>query len=59
MQWGLVNGALKGVESKEFDFAYPAKTHLLHIMTGWCILEIIASLVPSLLSLVSTGAVSH
>lgn len=58
-QWGLASGALKGVESKGFDFDYPAKVHFLYIMTGWYILEITASLVPSPLSLVSTGAVSY
>lgn len=59
VQEGLVNGALKGVESKGFDFEYPAKVHFLHVMSGWCILEITASLVPPSLSLVSTGAASH
>lgn len=59
VRWGLSNEAWKGVESKGFDFDYLAKVHFLRIMTGWCILETTASLVPSPLSLVSTGAVSH
>lgn len=45
VRWGLVNRALKGGESKGFDFDYPAKIHFLLLMTGWCALEITASLV--------------
>lgn len=59
VQRGLVNGALKGGESRGFDFDYPVKIHFLLIMTGWCVLEITASLVLSPLSLVPSGVVSH
>lgn len=59
VRWGLVNRALKGGESKGFDFDYPAKTHFLLLMTGWCALEITASLVLWPLSLVPSGAASH
>lgn len=59
VQRDLVNGALKGGESKGFDFDYPVKIHFLLIMTGWCVLEITASLVLSPLSLVPSGVVSH
>lgn len=44
MWWGLVLGLLRGGESEGFDFDYPAKIHFLLVMTGWCILEITASL---------------
>lgn len=54
-----MNGALKGGESKGFDFDYPVKIHFLLIMTGWCVLEITAYLVLSPLSLVPSGVVSH
>lgn len=44
MRWGLVLGVLTGGDSEGFDFDYPAKIHFLLVMTGWCILEITASL---------------
>lgn len=44
MGWGLVLGVLAGGDSEGFDFDYPAKIHFLLVMTGWCILEITASL---------------
>lgn len=42
-----------------FDFDYPVKIHFLLIMTGWCVLEIIAFLVLSPLLLVPSRVVSH
>lgn len=56
---GLLNRALKGVESKGFDFDFPVKIHFLLIMTGWCVLEMTTSLVPGPLSLVPTEEVFH
>lgn len=44
VRWGLVLGLLTDGESEGFDFDYPAKIHFLLVMTGWCILEITASL---------------
>lgn len=41
---GWCPGLLTDGESEESDFDYPAKIHFLLVMTGWCILEITASL---------------